>query len=153
MNHPQAPAANRDPPAFIGTLLQHPLTLFLARAMLCAPFIAGGLAKLLHWRAGIDEMAHFGLHPAWAFNAAVLGLQLVGSALILLNRHVWLAAGALAVFTMLATLVAHRFWSYPAPERFMQMNTFLEHVAICAAFILVTVVDLRRRRDRGPVTI
>jgi len=46
-------------------------------------------------------MSHFGLHPAWAFNVATVFCQLGGSALIILNRWVWVGAGALGVFTVL----------------------------------------------------
>jgi transmembrane protein len=90
-------------------------------------------------------MLHVGLHPAWAFNLASLLTQLLGSALIIVNRRVWLGAGALGVFTVIATLLAHRFWNLSGEARFMQMNSFFEHWTICAAFVLVTVVRIRRR--------
>ncbi len=90
-------------------------------------------------------MLHFGLHPAWLFNLASLVTQLAASLLLILNRRVWLAAGALGVFTVTATLLAHRFWEFTGPERIGQQNSFLEHWAICAGFVLVTVVALRER--------
>ncbi len=88
-------------------------------------------------------MAGVGLHPAWAFNLAALLTELAGSALIVLNRAVWIGAGALGVFTVLATFLAHRFWDLSGAARTMQLNSFLEHATISATFIFVSVVSLK----------
>jgi transmembrane protein len=90
-------------------------------------------------------MAGTGLQPAWVFNLAALGTELGGSIVVILNRAVWIGAGALGIFTVLATLLAHRFWDLAGAARVMETNSFLEHAAISAAFILVTVVGFGRR--------
>src|SRR5271170_6436778 len=72
-------------PRFIIGLLDNSVTLLMARIMVTAPFIAGGLTKVFDWHGGVAEMTHVGLHPAWAFNVAALGTQLIGSALIIVN--------------------------------------------------------------------
>lgn len=138
-----------ETPPFIIRLLDNPATLFVARVMVTAPFIVGGLTKVFDWPAGVAEMAHVGLQPAAAFNLAALLTQLLGSALVIANRWVWLGAGALGVFTVWATLLAHRFWEFSGSERFMQLNSFFEHWTISAAFILVAVVGLRKPADRS----
>jgi transmembrane protein len=135
-------------PRVVVDLLDNAVTLAVARIMVTAPFLAGGLTKLLDWQAGVAEMTHVGLHPAWAYNAAALGTQLVGSVLVILNRRLWLGAGALGIFTVWATLLAHRFWDFAGSERMAQTNAFFEHWTICAAFILVTVVGFRGSRCR-----
>ena len=146
-SHATVTRIDRAPPVIVD-LLDNAVTLAVARIMVTAPFLAGGLTKLLDWQAGVAEMIHVGLHPAWAFNAAALCTQLVGSALVILNRRMWLGAGALGVFTVWATLLAHRFWDFTGSERMAQMNAFFEHWTICAAFILVTVVGFRDSRCR-----
>jgi transmembrane protein len=90
-------------------------------------------------------MVHVGLRPAAAFNFAALFTQLAGSALVITNRWVWLGAGALGVFTVWATLLAHRFWDFSGDARTVQLNSFFEHWTISAAFILLAVVGLRNR--------
>jgi len=138
-------ATSRETPGPIARLLDNGVTLLIARIWLTLPFLAGGLMKLIDWRSGEAEMLHFGLHPAWLFNLASLVTQLGASLLLILNRRVWLAAGALGVFTVIATLLAHRFWEVTGPERIGEQNSFLEHWSICAGFVLVTVVALRGR--------
>jgi transmembrane protein len=133
-------------PKTVATLLDNPTTLLFARFCLALPFLVGGLAKLLYWSDGVAEMERVGLAPAWAFNLAALATQLVGSALVILDRKTWLGAGALGVFTVVATFLDHRFWELNSAARMAQMNAFLEHAAIGAGFILVSVVSLRRER-------
>lgn len=134
-------------PPPVAAVLDHPLTLLFARVCVTAPFLAAGVTKLLFWQAGEGEMLHVGLHPAWVFNLAALLTELGGSLLIIGNRGVWLGAGALGVFTVLTTFLAHRFWELSGDAYGRELNTFLEHVTIAAAFILVAVLNLRRPRN------
>jgi transmembrane protein len=138
-----------DAPPLIARLLGHPVTLLAARVCVTLPFLAGGIVKLAHWQGGIDEMRELGLEPAWAFNLAVLLTELIGSALVILERKTWLGAGALGVFTVLTTFIAHRFWDFAGPDRAREFNSFLEHATIAAAFILVAALSFRTQADRG----
>jgi transmembrane protein len=138
-------AGQRETPGVIVRLLDNPVTLLVARVAVTSPFLASGFMKLVDWQGGEAEMSTFGLHPAWAFNVATLCVQLGGSALVILNRWVWLGAGALGVFSVLTTLLAHRFWEFEGTARTMQFNSFFEHWTISAALILVAVVALRER--------
>jgi transmembrane protein len=116
---------NRDKtPRAIIRLLDNPATLLIARIMVTAPFIVGGLTKLVDWPAGVAEMVHVRLRPAAAFNFAALFTQLAGSALVITNRWVWLGAGALGVSTVWTTLLAHRFWEFSGDARIVQLNSF-----------------------------
>ncbi|QEX21549.1 hypothetical protein FRZ61_14780 [Hypericibacter adhaerens] len=134
-------------PELIARLLDNPAMLLFARICLVSPFLAGGLMKLVDWPGGVAEMAQTGLEPAWLFNLAVVLVELGGSVLVILGWKTWLGAGVLAVFTLFATLLAHRFWELEGQARVMALNTFLEHAAIAAAFIFVVVVGLRPRRQ------
>jgi transmembrane protein len=132
-------------PVSVAEALTNPATLLFGRICITAPFVWAGLMKLLDWQGGVTEMAHAGLHPAWVFNLAALATELGGSAAVILNRGTWLGAGALGIFTVMATFLAHRFWDLTGEARGMEINTFLEHATISAAFIFVTVCDLQRR--------
>jgi len=136
-----------DVPLAIARLLDNPTVLFVARLALVCPYLASGVTKLVDWPAGLAEMAHVGLHPTWLFNLAVLVTELGGSVLILLNRLLWLGAGALGVFTVLTIFLAHDFWNLTGALRAEEMTKFFEHLTICSAFIFVTVADLRVRRE------
>ena len=120
----------------------------LALLLLCAAYIQGPLTKILDFPGAMAEMEHFGLAPAPLFAVGVIIFELAMSALILIGRWRWLAALALAAFTLAATFVAIRFWELPAGQgRDMAMNAFFEHLGLIGGFILIALDD--RSRHRG----
>lgn len=90
------------------------------------------------------EQAHFGLQPAAIFAALTIAVELLGPALILAGRLVWLGAGMLGVFTLLAAVLANAFWAMAGPERFAATNAFFEHVGLVGGFVLAAIVAQRR---------
>lgn len=121
---------------------------WFALLLLCAAYIQGPLTKILDFPGAIAEMEHFGLMPAPLFAVCVIGFELVATAMILTGRWRWLAALALAGFTLAATFIAIRFWELPAGQgRMMAMNGFFEHLGLIGGFILVALDDLARMRE------
>ncbi|MAM56502.1 MAG: DoxX family protein [Salinicola sp.] len=110
----------------------------LARTGLASAYLIGGLDKLWHFEAAIQEQAHFGLHPAWLWATLAIIIELAGSLCIIFNRWTWLGAGALGCLTLVAMLVANDFWNLTGQARFMAMNAFFEHLGLIAALVLVT---------------
>ena len=90
-------------------------------------------------------MNHFGLALAAPLAIAVIAVELGASVMILIGFYRWLAALALGGFTLMATLIALRFWELPAgQERFMAANAFFEHLGLVGGFLLVAWQDLKR---------
>jgi transmembrane protein len=127
-------------PRPIQTLLAVPGLEFLARIALASPYLISAIAKLLDFAEASREMDVVGLHPAPAYALAVIATQLAGSVLFLTWRFCWLGAGVLAVFTALATLLAHPFWTLQGTDRVLQMATFFEHAAIIGGFAAATIL-------------
>lgn len=117
---------------------------WLALLLLCAAYLQGGLVKLTDFGGAVQEMQHFGLKPAAPLAAAVIALELGASLLILIGRWRWLAALALAAFTLMATFLANSFWEAPPEARFAQANALFEHLGLVGGFLLVAWQDLRR---------
>ncbi|WP_369058254.1 DoxX family protein [Caulobacter sp. 73W] len=133
-------------PAPVAAILRSPAASLAGRILLTLPFWWSGLTKLANLDAAFGEAAHFGLQPAWLTVAATILVQVGGSALIIAGRLSWLGAGALGVFTAIATLIAHPFWTVADPmARFHETNTFLEHVGLIGAFVLAAVLAERER--------
>jgi len=129
-----------DTPRWVASILTNPATQLLARIALTLPFWWSGIDKALHPHIALDEVA--GLlntnTPLPAYLVLLL-VQLGGSALVILNRWAWLGAGTLAAFTLIVTLLAHAFWNLHDATRFAEMNTFLEHIALTAAFVFAAI--------------
>lgn len=131
-------------PGPIAKLLEWPGAWLIARLALTGPYLLGGVMKLADWPAAVAEQAHFGLQPAAIFAALTIAVELLGPALILAGRLVWLGAGMLGVFTLLAAVLANAFWAMAGPERFAATNAFFEHVGLVGGFVLAAIVAQRR---------
>lgn len=122
----------------------------VALLALCGAYLQGGITKALDFPGAVAEMAHFGLVPAAPFAGAVIALELAAPAMILSGFGRWIGALGLAGFTLLASLVANRFWEMAMPERVAAANSFFEHLGLAGAFVLVAWYDLAHRASGEP---
>ena len=134
-----------ETPRFVAAILDWPPTWFVVRLALLSAYLIGGVTKLGNWPSAVAEQVHFGVHPPELTAALTLLVELVGSVLILWGRFVWLAAGALGVFTLLTAFIASPFWALQGQARFIATNDFFEHLGLVAAFVMVAMVAARRR--------
>jgi uncharacterized membrane protein YphA (DoxX/SURF4 family) len=118
----------------------------LARALLALAYLVSGATKLVAFDGAIAEQRHFGLEPAPVFAALTIATQLGGSLALLFGRGLVRIAGAFALagFTIVATLIAHRFWAETGLDRFRDLNAFLEHAGLVGGFLLVAWIEARR---------
>jgi uncharacterized membrane protein YphA (DoxX/SURF4 family) len=136
-------------PRFVTAILEWRWTAFIARLALVGAYLLGGIVKLGDWPAAVAEQAHFGMHPPAFWAALTVAVELIASLLVLSGRLVWLGAGMLGVFTLLAAFVANAFWSMPpGPQRFMATNAFFEHVGLIGGFVLAAIVAHHSGRRR-----
>jgi len=115
------------------------LLLLVGRVFLGWLFLASGWAKLGNIPGTIGYFNGLGLAPAefWAY-AAGAGELVIGLALILgiATRY---AALATFVWVLIATAIAHRYWTYPVPAQGAQYNNFLKNIAIMGGALYVFV--------------
>lgn len=114
----------------------------LALLCLCAAYLQGGIGKARNFARAVGEVRSLGLAPAAPIAAATLVLQLGASALILSGWYRWIGALALAGFTVLAALLADRFWAAPPADRQRSANAFFEHWGLMGGMLLVAWHDL-----------
>ncbi|MDS7594250.1 DoxX family protein [Agrobacterium tumefaciens] len=142
MTDPSPPVLSR---VLVADIVTAPTTKTLALLALCAAYIQGPLTKIFDFPGAIAEMNHFGLQPAAVFAVVVIAFELAASAMVVFGFLRWLGALALAGFTLLATLVALRFWELaPGMERMMATNAFFEHLGLAGAFVIVASIDLAK---------
>lgn len=132
-------------PTFVTAVLRSEITAFIARLLLVFMFLGSGIDKVLNFAGAQAEMAFFGLNPPWLFAVLTIVTQLVGSALILLNRATWLAAGALAIFTALTIPIAHHFWTMEGQMAQIEFYFVVEHLAVIGGMMLVAILAERSR--------
>lgn len=139
-----------DMPRWVASTLDSYVTWVLARIALTLPFWWSGIDKGLHPHAALEEICVLlGTTSPLPAYVLLLIVQIGGSLLVILNRFAWLGAGALGVFTIAVTVLAHAFWKLHGPAQFAEMNTFLEHVALVAAFAFAAMTA--RHRPGNPL--
>ena len=97
-------------PRWVEAVLQWPTFGVMLRLCLASAYLIGGIDKAMDFPGAVAEQAHFGLQPAVLWAVLAIAVELIGALLLILNRWVWLAAGALGVLTLVAMLVANDFW-------------------------------------------
>ncbi len=127
--------------------LRAPWVRWAGLLLLCSAYLQGGINKLTDFGGAVGEMQHFGVSPAAPMAAIVIGGEIGASLMILAGFYRWLGAGYLAVFTLMATFMANRFWDMAGPERFMAANGFFEHLGLAGAFVLVAWYDIQKGQD------
>lgn len=125
-------------------MLRAPWVRWAGLLLLCSAYLQGGINKLTDFGGAVAEMQHFGVSPAAPMAAVVIGGEIGASLLILAGFYRWLGAGYLAVFTLMATFMANRFWEMAGPERFAAANGFFEHLGLTGAFLLVAWYDIQK---------
>ena len=134
-------------PRFVDAILDWKPTWFIARLLLVGAYLLGGIVKLIDWQAAVAEQAHFGMNPPALWAALTIAIELIGPILILTGRIVWLGAGMLGIFTLLAAFTANAFWTMPpGQDRFMATNAFFEHLGLIGGFILTALVAEQAQR-------
>ncbi|WP_434714112.1 DoxX family protein (plasmid) [Rhizobium sp. YTUHZ045] len=129
----------------VARVVRSPVVRTASLMALCAAYIQGPLTKVFDFNGALSEMDHFGLHPASFFAVAVIVFELTASAMVVSGFLRWAGALALAGFTLLATLVALRFWEMASGmDRMMATNAFFEHVGLAGAFVFVAAFDLTK---------
>jgi uncharacterized membrane protein YphA (DoxX/SURF4 family) len=115
----------------------------LCLLLLCSAYLQGGIDKALDFPGAVAEMQHFGLAPALPFALLTIVGEIGASLLVVSGVKRWLGALYLGLFTLMATMLANRFWELAGPARMALENGFFEHLGLAGAFFLVAWIDYR----------
>ena len=111
----------------------------IGRFLIVASFLVAGLCNLTPARIKdhIDRMAAYGTPlPAVAFWIGI-AIQFAGCALLLVGWRPDIGALLLIVFTVFATVIFHRFWQKPEPQRNLSRIMFLNNTGILGGLVLL----------------
>jgi putative oxidoreductase len=118
--------------------------LLVGRVLVGWLFLAAGYGKVTNIAGTVGYFNNLGMSPAefWAWVAGILEV-LLGVAMILgvATRY---AALATFVWVLIATAIAHRYWTYPAAQQAAQYNNFLKNIAIMGGALCLFVTGAGR---------
>ena len=109
----------------------------LARLLLALMFVMAGFSKFgdLGGTAGYIASKGLPLPQVLAFMTAAL--ELIGGIALVIGFQARWAALALALFTLLATVLFHNFWAMPADQQFVQQLMFMKNLSIVGGLLMV----------------
>lgn len=119
--------------------LKTPLIL-LARILLALMFVMSGYGKLTSLDGTAGYIASGGLPFASVLAVLVGLLELLGGLAIIVGFQARWAALALAVFTIAASLLFHKFWAVPAEQQMIQQLMFMKNMAVAGGMFLLAAV-------------
>ena len=114
------------------------LALLVGRVALAALFLPSGLSKAMNLQAFIYSIDGRDVPFSPLLGPIAAGVEFLGGLALLVGVQVRFASVLLLIFTVLATLIAHRFWEYgPGAAHEMQRISFFKNVAIVGGFVFL----------------
>lgn len=114
--------------------LHNPLSL-VGRLLMAVLFLPAGISKIAGFAGTVGYIASKGAPvPEVAAIIAIIVEVGGGLALILGFKARW-AALALAAFTLVATVMFHNYWTFPAEQQMMQQLMFMKNVAVIGGLL------------------
>ena len=110
----------------------------VGRVLLSLIFLASGLMKLGDWSGNIAYMESKGFFAAPLFLAAATVIEIAGAVMVILGWRARLGAAALALFTVVAAVTMHNFWSVTdGMMKMIETAMFLKNLTIVGGLLLV----------------
>jgi putative oxidoreductase len=113
----------------------HDTVLLLSRIAIAAIFLPSGFQKLTHLSSFAGMLTQHGVPAAELLAPIGACVEFFGALLILTGTRLRWAALAMAVFTLTAALISHRFWELADATRANQQIHFMKNIAIIGGFL------------------
>ncbi len=125
--------------------LKSPLVV-AGRVLLALMFVMAGFSKLGNIAGTAGYIASVGL-PMGTALAVLTGLfEVVAGLALAVGFHARWAALSLGLFTVLASVLFHKFWAVPADQQFVQQLMFMKNLAVSGGMFVVAALGA------GPVS-
>jgi putative oxidoreductase len=115
--------------------------MLIGRVLLALMFVLAGFGKLFGGLEGTaGYIASVGLPMPMALAVAAGVLELGAGLLLIIGWQARWAALALALFTLVASVIFHAFWSMPAEQQMMQQLMFMKNLSVVGGLLAVFAV-------------
>ena len=127
----------------MNTSLQNPVAL-AGRVLLAAMFVIAGFGKIANFAGTVGYMQSQGVPAASALAVLAILAEVGGGIALIVGFQTRLAALGLAIFTLIASLIFHPFWSLPAAEQMVPQLLFMKNVSIIGGLLVVAAFGAGR---------
>ena len=113
------------------------LLTLIGRLLLAALFLPAGLSKITGFEGTVGYIGSVGLPvPALAAVVAIV-VEVLGGAALIVGYQTRLAAAALALFTLVASVFFHAFWAVAPEQAFVQQLMFFKNIAVVGGLLVL----------------
>jgi len=116
--------------------MQNPILPLLGRILIGALFVTAGVRKAMTIAATAGYFAKLGMPAAEIMAWVAVFIEVGGGLALILGWQTRWMAWLLAIFTGVATGLAHRFWEFDAAQYNAQLNNFLKNAAIIGGLLM-----------------
>ncbi len=114
-----------------------PAVVVIARILLALMFILAGFSKFAGLAGTAGYIASKGLPMPAVLAFATAALEVVAGVALAVGFQARWAALALALFTLLATVLFHNFWAMPAEQVMVQQLMFMKNLSVVGGLLFV----------------
>ncbi len=114
--------------------LRNAITL-AARVLLALMFLLAGFGKIGGFEGTAGYIASKGLPAPGLLAVGTIVVEIGAGLALMLGLFTRWAALALAVFTLLASLIFHAYWAMPAEQQMMQQLLFMKNTAVIGGML------------------
>jgi putative oxidoreductase len=109
----------------------------IARVLMALMFVLAGFSKFADLGGTAGYIASKGLPMAGVLAFLTAALEVVAGIALVVGYQARIAALALAVFTLLASVLFHNFWAMPADQQMMQQLMFMKNLSVAGGLLLL----------------
>ena len=110
------------------------------RILLALMFVMAGFSKLRNIAGTAGYIASAGLPMATALAWATGLFEVAAGLALAVGFHARWVALLLGLFTLLASVLFHKFWAVPADQQFMQQLMFMKNLAVAGGMFIVAAL-------------
>lgn len=114
--------------------------LLAGRVLMALLFVYFGYVKLANFGGSVGYFTKWGFPMPQVMAALAVLFELGFGALLLAGWKTRWMAWALVVYCIIATAVAHRFWTYEAAQTFNQTSHFFKNVSIIGGLLYIAAM-------------
>lgn len=116
----------------------------IGRILLAVMFVYAGYGKIGGFAGTAGYIASIGLPLPQLLAAGSIALEIGAGLMLVVGWKARWAALALAAFTVLASMIFHRFWEAPAAQYMTQQLFFLKNLAVTGGLLMVAALGAGR---------
>jgi putative oxidoreductase len=120
------------------TVSGNPIVPLIGRILIAALFLVAGVGKAMGFAGTAGYIAKLGFPMPEVMTALAIAAEAGGAILLIIGWKTRWVAWGLAIFVVIATLAAHRFWEIPDAAQMMNQRIhFLKNLSIIGGLLLL----------------